>query len=332
MRTARVIGQGASFYHCISRIIDKQMRLNNNEKERFLKLMKKVAVFSGIRILSYALMDNHIHLMFMVPEKREFSEDEVVERIRALYGDIRADEIYKELRYYHKEGLESDVAALMRKYTYRMHDLSQFMKTLMQRATMSYNGRHDRRGHLWENRFKSILIEGRKNALATMSAYIELNAVRAGMVKLPERYRFCSIGAAVSGDRSARDGITFLTEMMMGYQGSLDATLKAYRKHVYTQADAHTKKGKTIDKEKIAEVLEKGGKLSLAELLQCRVRYFTDGVVFGSQNFVEDFFKNNRDLFGVKRKTGARKPRFGGLGGNYTLRDLRRDAVSVSPG
>ena len=332
MRVARIVGQGTSFYHCVSRIVDKQMKLTATEKSRFNALMKKVAAFCGVEILSYALMNNHIHLLLMVPEKREYSEDEVTERIRALYGDIRADEFAEQLRQYHREELENNVAVLMRKYTYRMHDLSQFMKTLMQRATMSYNGRHDRTGHLWENRFKSILIEGKKGALETMTAYIELNAVRAGIVETPEEYRFCSLGAAVAGDKPARRGIELLVQVITGQTHSWDTVLKIYRKHVYMQAEMHTKKGNTIDKEKIAEVLENGGKLSFVELMHCKVRYFSDGVVLGSQVFVEDVFQKHRNQFGLKRKTGARKPRYGGLGDIYTLRGLRKNPVSVSPG
>jgi REP element-mobilizing transposase RayT len=328
----RLVGCGKSFYHCVSRIVGKEMLLTDPEKERFLALLKKVAAFCGIEILSYALMGNHIHIMFVVPEKREYSEEEVTERIRALYGDIQAKDFADALRQYHKDRLETDAAALMLKYTYRMHDLSQFMKTLMQRATMSYNGRHDRTGHLWESRFKSILIEGKKGALETMSAYIELNAVRAGIVEKPEDYRFCSMGAAIGGDKEARKGIEYLTQIMTGQQNSWKATLKTYRKHVYMQAAAHTRKGVTIDRNKIAEVLEAGGKLSLVELLQCRIRYLTDGVVLGGQVFVEDVFREHRNKFGEKRKTGARKPRYGGLGNLYTLRDLRKKPVSISSG
>jgi hypothetical protein len=119
---------------------------------------------------------------------------------------------------------------------------------------------------------------------------------------------------------------------MTGQEHSWDTILKIYRKHVYMQAEAHTKKGKTIDKEKIAEVLENGGKLSFVELMHCKVRYFSDGVVLGSQVFVEDIFQKHKDQFGLKRKTGARKPRYGGLGDIYTLRGLRKNPVSVSPG
>ena len=47
-----------------------------------------------------------------------------------------------------------------------MYDLGEFMKTLKQRLTQSYNGQHGRKGTLWEERYKSILVEGSANALS----------------------------------------------------------------------------------------------------------------------------------------------------------------------
>ncbi len=42
----------------------------------------------------------------------------------------------------------------------RMHDLSEFMKTLKQRFSIWYNRNHDNRlGTLWMDRFKSVLVE-----------------------------------------------------------------------------------------------------------------------------------------------------------------------------
>jgi hypothetical protein len=51
----------------------------------------------------------------------------------------------------------------------------------------------------------------------------------------------------------------------------------------------------------------RGGKsLGKAFLLRCRVRYFTDGLVLGSRDFVEQAFQEKREWFGSKRKTGTR--------------------------
>jgi hypothetical protein len=56
------------------------------------------------------------------------------------------------------------------------------------------------------------------------------------------------------------------------------------------------------------------------------VRYFSDGAVFGSREFVEGIFKAYRKRYGAKRKTGAR--RLKGLQAEdelFALRDLQVD-------
>jgi hypothetical protein len=66
------------------------------------------------------------------------------------------------------------------------------------------------------------------------------------------------------------------------------------------------------------------------EALRCRVRYFTDGVVLGSQAFLDEFFESRRSNFGEARKSGARRMKGAGWGALRVLRDLRVDAVSPS--
>ena len=68
--------------------------------------------------------------------------------------------------------------------------------------------------------------------------------------------------------------------------------------------------------------------MTLGEVLRLRVRYFSDGVVLGSRNYVNEVFAEFRDRFGERRKTGARPLRgLAALGHLATLRDLRVDAV-----
>jgi hypothetical protein len=83
-----------------------------------------------------------------------------------------------------------------------------------------------------------------------------------------------------------------------------------------------------IPREKALEVLAKGGKLSEADYLRCKVRYFSDGAVIGGKNFVEGIFQACRERFGPKRKDGARPLR--GLAGDsaderlFNFRQLRK--------
>jgi hypothetical protein len=67
--------------------------------------------------------------------------------------------------------------------------------------------------------------------------------------------------------------------------------------------------------------------LGMAKMLRCRVRYFTDGAVIGSKEFVNEAFASARERFGPKRKDGARKLKGGSAPASavlWSLRDLRK--------
>jgi len=81
-----------------------------------------------------------------------------------------------------------------------------------------------------------------------------------------------------------------------------------------------------------AEAMESGDnqtvlpELSIAKMLRCRVRYFTDGAVIGSKGFVNEAFAEARERFSEKRTTGARRMRGSGKAAAdvlWTARDLR---------
>lgn len=70
--------------------------------------------------------------------------------------------------------------------------------------------------------------------------------------------------------------------------------------------------------------------LGTAKMLRCLIRYFTDGAVIGSKEFVNEVFSSARERFGQKRKHGARKLSGGVAAVNGTLqslRDLRKGIV-----
>jgi len=60
--------------------------------------------------------------------------------------------------------------------------LSPFMRRLMTGHAVTYNLRHRRKGHLFQNRYKSIVVEEEIYFLELVR-YIHLNPVRAGIVK-----------------------------------------------------------------------------------------------------------------------------------------------------
>jgi hypothetical protein len=85
MRTARIKESGDAYYHIMSRIIDRRYLLNTQEKERFRRLMRATEAFSGVQILTHAILDNHFHILLHVPERGAVSDREFVRRLGCLY-------------------------------------------------------------------------------------------------------------------------------------------------------------------------------------------------------------------------------------------------------
>jgi len=70
--------------------------------------------------------------------------------------------------------------------------------------------------------------------------------------------------------------------------------------------------------------------LGVAKMLRCRVRYFMDGAVIGSKEFVNEAFASARERFGPKRTDGARAMKGSGRGAKgvlWSMRDLRQGIV-----
>ena len=76
--------------------------------------------------------------------------------------------------------------------------LSRFMKQVNLSYFHYYKKIYSYFGHLWQDRFKSNIIEADSHLLQC-GKYIELNPVRAGIVKHPSEYRFSSYNFYAKG-------------------------------------------------------------------------------------------------------------------------------------
>jgi hypothetical protein len=349
-----------AIYHCISRVVERRFALGLDEKEKFRTLMRMYEKFSGCRVLAYCLMDNHFHLLLEVTPRPEagLSDSELLVRVGAICDQVTVGLLGKELaeaRALLKAGRvrESYVEEIHARYTYRMHDLSEFMKGLMQRFTQWFNGRHTRSGTLWERAFKSVVVEDGE-AARTMAAYIDLNPVRAGMVGDPAEYRWSSYGEAVGGGtkgngKRSREGLVRAWMAHKGWNADAahwngrDNIHAAYRALLLAEGAEKSeeqinelgemrkrvkRKGMSVvEAREERERLEAGQRVALARRLRWRLRYFSDGAVIGSRGFVDGLFEAHRERFGPKRTSGARRMRGDAAdltrgAGLFSLRDL----------
>ncbi len=320
MSRLKVKGYSA-VYHCVTRVVGGAMLFDNQAKEKLREQLWYVAKFCGVEILTYCIMTNHFHVLVRVPRRQPVHDRELLVRFSKLYGRqkgrLKAFEAVLK-----KGGMEAQAAR--EKLLARMGDVSLFIKELKQRFTNWYNRTYHRYGTLWAERFKSVLIEDSVVCLSTLAAYLDLNPVRAGLVEDPKDYGYCGYAEAVGGMVEARAGLA----QALGVRSAKTA-LSAYQKILFpTGSDPSQEGGEHLDREGIRKVVEAGGKLPIAQVLRLRVRYFSDGLVLGSKDFVNEIFEMNRSLFGKSRKSGAR-PMLGLKdSGMMVMRDLRKDIFS----
>ncbi len=336
-----VTGQEGQYFHVLSRVVERRFVFQVEEREFFRGLLRQVEAFSGVEVITWTMLSNHFHIVVHIPEKVEdLPEDVFWERLQALYSRDEIQEIRETMKLIPKmtPGLAGQhlLRDYRQKFIRRMHHLSEFMKTLMLRFTLWFNRRHQRVGRLWESRFKSVLIEGDWDPLMCVAAYVDLNAVRAGMVKDPKDYRWCGYAEAVVGKALARRGLGHLLFKEAQAAGELmdwRTVGREYRKILFgvgeERVDVITGREdrKGVKAAEVTKVMASGGKLTRSQLLRCRLRYFTDGLVIGSKTFIEGFFEEKREYFSERRKEGSRRMRGGDWGALRSGRDLQRRPI-----
>lgn len=288
IRRSTLVDQSrGQYFHVVSRVVDRRFILGDQEKDFFLRILRQYEGFSGVEVLSYCLMSNHFHLLVHIPAKPDnIPESEVLRRIKFIYRKERVSEIKEHLR-----SLEGDEYARARedylnRFRSRMYQLSHFMRELKLRFSKYYNDKSDRTGTLWEERFRCSLIEGHSNALMNTAAYIELNPVRAEIVKDPVEYRWCSCTESLAGGKSARQGIIMLASGQNTPLSFRDA-IKRYREFYINKSQKQKGSRPGMDEESTT--------MSMIDSIHIRSRYFIDGVILGSREFIEEWYKRNRD-------------------------------------
>lgn len=245
-------------YHLTARVVNKAHLLARPDfKDWIVDRIYGVADFSGVDVLAWCVMDNHLHLLVHVPEVPEryrtspespatyafgmrppacnvplwsptdvqpsagdgdsprvapsrpplgfmLDDDEMLERLQSLYGNARkVAAIRRRWARLHEDGRDREVELEKEGYCRRMFNVSQFMKTLKECIAERYNFRYRHEGQLWDGRFYSGVVECVPSVLGIVASYIDLNPVRAGIVKSPDRYRWNSFSQALGKGRHA---------------------------------------------------------------------------------------------------------------------------------
>lgn len=177
-RIARTKGE-YSTYHIIQRGNErKSIFISDDDKVRFLDMLKKMKEKYNFAIEAYCLMDNHVHL---------------------LLND-------------------------------NGNDISKIVKSINISYAYYFNRVYKRVGHLFQDRFKSEVIEDDKYLL-TVSAYIHNNPVKAGMAKSPEEYKWSSFNCFI-GREKIRPDLVRVERILSIFSESKRKSMEEYYNYV----------------------------------------------------------------------------------------------------
>lgn len=280
-------------YHVISRTTLEGFVLGDVEKDHLLGVIKRMSGFYFAEVLGFCLMGNHFHLVVRMHPERNYSEEEVRERYDRRYGEERA-------------------AALdngqMRELSKKMADLSEYIKEIKQGFSRYYNKLHRKKGYFWSERFKSVIVENGETLINCL-AYIELNPLRAGLVKRPEDYRWCSLGYHTQTRNKGRFLSLDFGLREFGVKSEKER-LRHFRRFVYEKGGL----------EGIEKELRRDFEVGKVDRFRLRTRYFTDSGIIGSKAYVSSLYVAFKEHYAGKRDKVPK--RVIGLEGVYSLKRL----------
>lgn len=194
--------EATPFYHVHSRCVrqqflcglDRQTGRDFSHRRSWIRnRIREVASAFAIHVYAYAVMSNHFHVVVAVDQAaaEQWSDLEVARRWRLLF---KGSDLLQ--RYTRGEQLSTAeafrVRTLIAQLRKQLADLSWFMRAINEPVARMANAEDNVSGHFWQGRFKSqaLLTSG---ALLSAMAYVDLNPIRAGLSKTPERSDFTSI-------------------------------------------------------------------------------------------------------------------------------------------
>jgi len=126
------------------------------------------------------------------------------------------------------------------------------------RYTRMVNFREGWRGHLWQGRFASFVLD--EQYLLTAAWYVELNPVRAGLINAPSRYPWSSASAHVRGRDDALVRVAPLLQLAPDWRRFLTRVI---REEDLKLLRAHELTGRPLGDEAFLESLEQNlGRIS----------------------------------------------------------------------
>ena len=271
----------STVYHVMSRTALQGFPIREVDKDYLLGLIKRLSTLYCVDVLGFAILGNHFHLVARMHPEEEVTNQEVIQRYQKFYGDEK---------YIGGEQVEE-----VRK---RLCSLAAYVKDIKQGFTFYYNKKYRRQGFFWGGRFKSLIVEDGKT-LVNLLAYVDLNPIRAGIVKRPEEYKWCSLGYHVQ-TRNKDDLLSVDFGMQEWNEFESGEIVRKYREFVYETGAVDAGRGAVIDEKIVKKERGRKYKVSRVDRFRYRCRYFSDSGIIGGKAFVGEVFDQVKHLLTSK--------------------------------
>src|SRR5579862_2698080 len=95
-----------AYYHCVSRVVDRRLAFDEEDKRQFVKYLRLYEQVCQVRVVTYCVMTNHFHLLVEVPAKPKVmpTEEELLAHIGKCYGKRRAWLVEEEIKQWRERG------------------------------------------------------------------------------------------------------------------------------------------------------------------------------------------------------------------------------------
>ena len=306
-RTARHKSSEAAFYHLTNRVAGSADWFPFENPEAGQKLLDMMLFYVNVyrcRLAAFQIMGNHFHFVVHFEKPRPLSREELEASARKLYGPKA-------------EVTTADwTDAQWKAFNERLFDVSKLMANVNGFYAQWFNRRFGRQGHLWGDRFKNPELLGLE-AVQDAVLYVELNAVRAGLVKRPEQWKWGSARWRLTGE----DKVLIPLDELFPPDPGTDV-YGSYRARLYYRGAVPTRENQAAIPRWILHQEQRRG-FTRAGAFRRRLRFLTDGLAVGPAEKVAQLLETYRQQ-GRYRRRRHPIPQLGGV--LFSLREQRSNA------
>lgn len=276
--------------------------------EKLIEIIRHFCLLFCCQVVALEIMGNHYHLVLLFAPFRKL----VFEELWAVAERFYQNPVYQPYLKWKDQDWE--------RFNRRLFDVSELMRNIQSGFARWFNDQYDRKGRFWASRFRSC----ESDNLQETALYVELNALRAHLVQLPEQWRYSSAWLRKQG----QDDWLMSLQQLLGEpdDSPLDREQaeKLYWTRLYWRGTQASKENDGLIPVELAERMEQEA-FGRGCYLQPRPA-FSRGLIVGTLETVKRGLEKMKAKGFCKRR---KNPVPLGIGNLFALREQRRNYVPI---